>query len=168
MMKHRQIFYLFIFIAITSFAQNYNMYSLYNNKLKAVFPNQPEFVSVKPYSFYLSIDKKNKMSFNAQYQPSPFTYEIREYNKNSLDETMINGLKVSGVKIIDFTSNLDKGRNKYTYIARIQDSVDDVIMYRSIKFMINGRDTYRWSVSSANISQQVIFDTYQASVQMTK
>lgn len=160
--------YLMIFIAVSLFAENYSSYSLYNHKLKAIFPLPPEVINIETFSFYLSTDKKNKMSFNAQALPYPFTYDVSKYNKKSLDEIMINGLNTSGVEIINFVSNLDKEKNKYTYIARIKDHVDGIVMYRSIKFMIYGRDTFRWSVSYINPSQQAIFDTYQPSVQITK
>lgn len=166
-MKDLPAFCILLFTVVTAFAQNYSTYGLYNNNLTAVFPGQPEMMTVKPFTFYLYVDKKNKMSFNAQSQPYPFTNEISEYNQKSVDKTMINGLKASGVEILSFSSHMEKEKNKYTYIAHIRDALDGTVMYRSIKLMILGKDLFRWSVSYTNPKQQIIFNTHQSSVKIT-
>jgi len=163
-MKYSRLFYLLIFISIPSLAQNYTTYSLYDNTLQAIFPSKPEAINVNIFTLYLSVDKKNKMSFIAKSLPCSFVCEVGKYDKKEIDDSIVKGMKIAGVKIISFDSHIDK--KQYIAITHFEDTTDGVVFNRSKKIMISKKGDFEWTVSYVDPKYKKIFNTYQSSVQI--
>lgn len=162
MMKYYKLFYLLILTTLSSWAQSYTTYSLYGNSVQVVFPGKPESINVPIFDVYLSVDKKNKMSFMAKSVPCSFVCEVGKYAKKETDDSIATGMKIVGVKIISFDSHIDK--NQYTAIVHFDDTDDGILFHRSKKIMISRKGHFEWTVSYIDPKHKRIFDAYQSSV----
>ena len=143
------------------YGQDYYIYSLFNDKFQAVFQKQPRVMTVGPITMYIDGDLVNQIAFNAQSMPSGLQDDIKVYNKKSIDDLQKDGLKLNNLKLVSFSSKMNRKDNMYTYLATVKVNHEGVIKYKSAKYIIYGKTAYKWTVIYQNLNNKHIFDQYK-------
>ena len=157
-------FIILVLITTASYAQDYYIYSLYNDNFKAVFPKTPQLMLNRAaMKVYMVADSNNGLVFmskNISY--SAIEGDMIEFSKKVLDENLVlNPSKLEGHELLSFKSKRDVRNKIYSYELMKKIRHKKGIVYQSTKGILYQNQFYSWSLQYLNLDKKSIFDNYK-------
>lgn len=121
-------------------------------------------ITIKKSQPYIYTDKTNQLSFTSQSVPSNVEHKNYIWSgiKKTLDGIVKQGLRANGMKLINFSSTIDKKKDTYIAIYTSSFFIEGQKMYSSTKHIYYKDKIYKWTVGYVNLNDKYIFDNYKS------